>query len=329
MDDALDALGRAVDVGAVGVALAGQADQRPPHDGHAVGNFHVGLRRLGTPGPVEHRPHHLGDHVARLAHDDQVAGPDVLRRHLVLVVQRGQPTVEPPTKTGSSRANGVARPVRPIETSMSMQPGRALLGRELEGDGPAGRARRGAQPLVQGQVVDLHHHAVDLVGQVVPVLGELAAPGHHWRRSPITPAASGLTGKPASASSASVAVCVAAGQLRPPGASPSTTPTWYAQKDERPGGRDPRVLLAQRSGGRVPRVHEELRPARPAGARSSPRTRPSACRSRPGPRAARGTGRPPWPSSSGTSFTVATFAVTSSPVTPSPRVAACTKRPRS
>ena len=29
------------------------------------------------------------------------------------------PTVEPPTNTGSSMANGVARPVRPIDTWMS------------------------------------------------------------------------------------------------------------------------------------------------------------------------------------------------------------------
>ena len=29
------------------------------------------------------------------------------------------PTVEPPTNTGSSTANGVARPVRPIDTAMS------------------------------------------------------------------------------------------------------------------------------------------------------------------------------------------------------------------
>ena len=29
------------------------------------------------------------------------------------------PTVDPPTKTGSSTANGVARPVRPTETMMS------------------------------------------------------------------------------------------------------------------------------------------------------------------------------------------------------------------
>ena len=30
------------------------------------------------------------------------------------------PTVEPPTNTGSSTANGVARPVRPIDTMMSL-----------------------------------------------------------------------------------------------------------------------------------------------------------------------------------------------------------------
>src|SRR5205085_11359771 len=37
----------------------------------------------------QHGPDDLGDHVARLADDDRVAGAHVLRPHLILVVQRG------------------------------------------------------------------------------------------------------------------------------------------------------------------------------------------------------------------------------------------------
>ena len=85
-------------------------------------------------------------------------------------------TVEPPTKTGSSTANGVALPVRPIDTWMSRQAGGALLGRELVGDGPPGGLGRGPQRSLPGQAVHLHHRPVDLVGQIVamlqPVLGE-------------------------------------------------------------------------------------------------------------------------------------------------------------
>ena len=51
-------------------------------------------------------------------------------------------------------------------------------------------AQRGARdvapkPGVQGEIVHLGHHAVDLVGQVVPLLGQLAAAGDH-RFDPVT-----------------------------------------------------------------------------------------------------------------------------------------------
>ena len=57
--------------------------------GRSVGNFHRPARDAG-PGRTEHRPDHLGDHVAGLAHHDRVARAHVLGPHLVLVVQGGQ-----------------------------------------------------------------------------------------------------------------------------------------------------------------------------------------------------------------------------------------------
>ena len=80
------------------------------------------------------------------------------------------PTVEPPTNTGSSMAKGVARPVRPIDTMMSLQQRGAFLGRELVGDRPARRLAGQAERRAQREVVDLDHDAVDLVGEVVAVL---------------------------------------------------------------------------------------------------------------------------------------------------------------
>ena len=81
-----------------------------------------------------------------------------------------RPTVEPPTKTGSSTANGVALPVRPIETWMS----RRMVVRSSGGSLNA-IAQRGAlavvpERLLHREVVDLHHDAVDLVGELVAVL---------------------------------------------------------------------------------------------------------------------------------------------------------------
>ena len=53
------------------------------------------------------------------------------------------------------------------------EPGVDLLGRVLEGDGPARRARGGAEPSLDGDLVDLDDDAVDLVLDVVPVLAEV------------------------------------------------------------------------------------------------------------------------------------------------------------
>ncbi len=87
------------------------------------------------------------------------------------------PTVEPPTKTGSSTANGVARPVRPTDTMMSRSSGGALLGRELVGDRPARSPRGDAEALALCDVVDLDHHAVDLVVEVVAMFLPVQAVG--------------------------------------------------------------------------------------------------------------------------------------------------------
>ena len=116
---------------------SGRTSARVAH--RAVGREHpLGpalLRPLG-----QHRADDLGDDVAGLAHDDGVAGAHVLGLHLVLVVQGGRRRRwSRRRRPARACANGVARPVRPIDTWMSLSSGRALLGRELEGDRPAGR----------------------------------------------------------------------------------------------------------------------------------------------------------------------------------------------
>ena len=91
-----------------------------PHDGHAVGNFHFGLRRLGTPGPSRTGPTTSGMTSPALRTMTRSPGRTSLAATWSSLCSVATPTVEPPTKTGSSRAKGVARPVRPMETMMSM-----------------------------------------------------------------------------------------------------------------------------------------------------------------------------------------------------------------
>ena len=135
------------------------------------------------------------------------------------------PTVEPPTKTGSSWAKGVARPVRPMETWIAM----SLVVRSSGGNLKA-MAHRGA--------LDVAPRTACSARSSTLVTTPSISYARSWRTSassrqrsktwvmPLTCRASGLTGNPDRASRAKVSVCVAAGH----GDVPSTTPTWYAQK---------------------------------------------------------------------------------------------------
>ena len=100
-------------------ASPSSADQRAAaRAGQSVGKRH-GLQPFGP--QREHRADDLGDDVARLADDDGVARADVLGRTWSSLWSVASPTVDPPTNTGSSTANGVALPVRPIDTWMSLR----------------------------------------------------------------------------------------------------------------------------------------------------------------------------------------------------------------
>jgi hypothetical protein len=104
-------------------------------------------------------------------------------------------TVEPATLTGSSIANGVTRPVRPDVHVDVEQLGGDLLGRVFERDRPARRPAGRAEPALDRHRVDLDHHAVDLVLDVVPVLAVVAM----YSRTPARPSTSfhrSLVGSP-------------------------------------------------------------------------------------------------------------------------------------
>ena len=91
-----------------------------PQDGHFVGNFHFGLRRAGTPGPSLTGPTTSGITSPALRTMTRSPGRTSFAATWSWLCSVATPTVEPPTKTGSRRAKGVARPVRPIDTMMSI-----------------------------------------------------------------------------------------------------------------------------------------------------------------------------------------------------------------
>jgi hypothetical protein len=132
----------------------------------------------GTPnsrspaGPqVGHWAEHLGNYVADLAQDHHVAYERVLALELVRVVQGG------PVHRGAAHLDGfhhcgrVTWPVRPTFTWMSSSLVVTSSGGYLNAMALPGRPAGRAELALQRDLVHLHHHAVDLIRPIMPVLG--------------------------------------------------------------------------------------------------------------------------------------------------------------
>ena len=181
--------------------------------------------------PPRHRAHHLGDHVAGLAHHHRVAGPHVLGPHLVLVVEGGQRHggAADEDRLQHGERGGLAGPTD--RDRDVLQRGGPLLGRELVGDGPPRGPGRGAELALQGQVVDLDHHAVDLVVELVTVLLPPAAEGQRLVEA-VDHLAFGVDREPGRGPAtrgwrAWVGASSPGAEIRrPPGRPGSSSPTW-------------------------------------------------------------------------------------------------------
>ena len=106
-------------------------------------------------------------------------GADVLDRDLVLVVEGGLAHVGPADEHRLELGVGRGAAGAPHRHHDRAQPGGALLRRELVGDRPPRRPGGGAQDLAGGQVVDLHHRAVDVVVESEAVGPPALAVGPH------------------------------------------------------------------------------------------------------------------------------------------------------
>ncbi len=153
--------------GAASDLLAFGPDDGVPAEGTPVG--HLPLPLLAGAGR-HHRPHHLGDHVPCPSDHHQVADAQVLAADLVFVVQGG---------VGDDRATHLHRlqhRVRsggpgPPDVDLDVQEtGGAFLGGELVGDRPAGSPGGESELLLVSERIDLHHHPVGLVVELVAAL---------------------------------------------------------------------------------------------------------------------------------------------------------------
>ena len=170
--DEADLLLRAGEIGAVGVGgvllaldgrVAGGAGRRHGEDA------------LAAVAQAHDRRDHLGDDIARALDDDRVADADVLAVDVLLVVERRHLDARPADDDRLEHGEGVERARAAHVDGDVEELRRALLGRELEGDGPAGLAPDDAEPVPLFGVVDLDDDAVDVV---VEALAALPPPGH-------------------------------------------------------------------------------------------------------------------------------------------------------
>ena len=166
MDEALDCLRGAVD----GDAAVGYLALLAHHGGPAAGAVGGHLELLGVCGAqLEHRSHHLGDYVAGLVDHYGVAHAHVLAADFVYVVERGTGDGRSRNAHGVELRDGREHAGAPDLDADVAKDCALLLGRELERDGPAGRAGGEAKRRLARKGVDLHHHAVDVVVKVLSV----------------------------------------------------------------------------------------------------------------------------------------------------------------
>ncbi len=150
---------RAVVTNGLGIAH----DRRAAH-GTDGGHLELALAAVA---PLDERSDDLGNDVARLVQDDVIADEHVLAAHLVEVVQ---------CRPGDGRAGNLGRgQVRdgrqrsgaPDVGHDVLDEALDLLWRVLERDRPARRVGDHAQSALEVEAVDLDHHAVSAVRQVV------------------------------------------------------------------------------------------------------------------------------------------------------------------
>ncbi len=202
---------------------------------------------------VGHRGHDFGDDVPGLAQHDHVADEHALALHFTAVVQGGH------LHRGTADLGRLHHPERRHPAGAAhvdldvQQPGGHFLRRVLVGHGPARCARGGAERALGVQPVQLDHHAVDLVRRIVPVLGVEADVLVH--RGQVRHDLDPVAGRQAPCAQAVVPAGLGLGRALAAGETLHQADSVHDQI-QCAAGRDPRILLPQRTRRRVARVGE-------------------------------------------------------------------------
>ena len=140
------------------------AGGRPAHRA-GVGK---GIGRSSVRAGLRHRPHHLGDDVARPLDDHGIALAHVEFADFVLVVQGGAAHHHPAHADGLQFGHRGQHAGAAHLNVDAAQGGARLTGRELPGHGETRSPGRVAQGLLRVQIVHFIDYSVDLKGQFIP-----------------------------------------------------------------------------------------------------------------------------------------------------------------
>ena len=203
---------------------------------------------------LDHRPDDLGDDVASLAQDHKVTDAHALARDLLGVVERRPGHRRPGDENRLHDAKGRDSSGSP-HLHVDVEQARVhLLRRVLVGGGPARHARGVSEPALLIARVDLEHDPVDLVDQVVAVLGVALDIG-----LPLGAADDeGVVGRDRQAPPGQELVPLVLESRQLLTRSRGVGPDAVGDKGQRPRGGDGRVLLPQGACGSVTRVGEDL-----------------------------------------------------------------------
>ena len=119
---------------------------------------------------LRQHPDDFGNDFAGLAYHDGVPDVEVQLRDAVGVVQGGAADAGARQRHGVEFRHGGDSPRAPDLDDDPTQCAGGFLRRELEGDGPARSLLGEARGILQTQIVELHHHTIGGVGEVVALL---------------------------------------------------------------------------------------------------------------------------------------------------------------
>ena len=194
----------------------------------------------------------LRDHVAGALQHHGVARTHILAGDLVLIVQRGagdQHATDIHRLQFGHRGQGAGAADLDADFPQACA---GLLRREFPGDGPTWRPANEAKPALQGQIVDLVDHAVDIVTESGSAQSHLRLERLRLRH-PGQPAGQRIDREAPAAQSVEV-IQMGLGRRF------AAFAHRIGEQGKRPGGGDRRVQLAQAAGGGIARVGENLLP---------------------------------------------------------------------